>query len=284
MESDGSDWQAILHGNHQVVLYHPTSRALAVTGSQNTDAAQIGWEDYSPDDVEVEDLCPYCHRPMAEVHEQPGSPYPRAPNYFHLLAESASSSRPRTPPGQESSGRLFGADAMADGYFDTFFREERKLGMGANGSVFLCQHVLNGNTLGHFAVKKIAVGSSHEYLLKILHEVGGSKPQKLCLCANKRPQVRLLETLRHQNIITYHHSWLETCRFSAFGPSVPTLFVLMQWAEGGRSDHSFRVLGRSTKNYPVTVLTISLPRGKEFPHLPTMHLISVPTTPTMRPT
>jgi hypothetical protein len=47
-------------------------------------------------------------------------------------------------------------------------------------------------------------------------------------------QVRLLETLRHQNIVTYHHSWLETCRFSAFGPSVPTLFVLMQWAEGGR--------------------------------------------------
>lgn len=180
MESDGSDWQAILHGNHQVVLYHPTSRALVVTGSQNTDAAQIGWEDYTPDDVEVEDLCPYCHRPMTEDHEQPGSPYPRAPNYFHLLAESTSSSRPRTPPGQESSGRLFGADAMADGYFDTFFREERKLGMGANGSVFLCQHVLDGNTLGHFAVKKIAVGSSHEYLLKILHEASPSG--KCCGC------------------------------------------------------------------------------------------------------
>ena len=33
----------------------------------------------------------------------------------------------------------FPADKMAEGYFKTFFQEEYKLGMGANGSVFLCQ-------------------------------------------------------------------------------------------------------------------------------------------------
>jgi hypothetical protein len=59
---------------------------------------------------------------------------------------------------------------MAEGYFKAFFQEETRLGMGANGSVFLCQvrrtlsltgcisndsqmmidgqHVLNGNHLG----------------------------------------------------------------------------------------------------------------------------------------
>ena len=47
------------------------------------------------------------------------------------------------------------------------------------------QHVLDGNPLGHFAVKKIAVGESHSYLLKILREV------------------RLLERLHHPNIVTY---------------------------------------------------------------------------------
>lgn len=36
-------------------------------------------------------------------------------------------------------------------------------------------------------------------------------------------QIRLLETLHHKNIITYHHAWLETCQFSAFGPKVPAL-------------------------------------------------------------
>jgi hypothetical protein len=33
----------------------------------------------------------------------------------------------------------FPAERMAEGYFETFFQEECKLGMGASGSVFLCQ-------------------------------------------------------------------------------------------------------------------------------------------------
>jgi serine/threonine protein kinase len=53
--------------------------------------------------------------------------------------------------------------------------------------IYAEQHVLDGNPLGHFAVKKIAVGQSHSYLLKILREV------------------RLLERLHHPNIITYQY-------------------------------------------------------------------------------
>lgn len=106
----------------------------------------------------------------------------------------------------DDANNAFPADKMAEGYFKTFFQEEYKLGMGANGSVFLCQvhiykctfltaanhlrllqHVLDGNPLGHFAVKKIAVGNSHSYLLKILTEV------------------RLLERLHHPNIIAYQY-------------------------------------------------------------------------------
>ncbi|KAF9525399.1 kinase-like domain-containing protein [Crepidotus variabilis] len=129
-----------------------------------------------------------------------------------------SQARARTPDQYQSRKGTFPADKMAEGYFQTFFQEEYKLGMGANGSVFLCKHVLDGNALGHFAIKKIAVGESHSYLLKTLREV------------------RLLERLRHPNIITYHHAWLENAQFSSFGPTVPTLHVLMQWAEGGSLD------------------------------------------------
>jgi serine/threonine protein kinase len=63
-------------------------------------------------------------------------------------------------------------------------------------------------------------------------------------------EVKLLEKLRHPNIITYHHSWLETTQFSSFGLPIPTLqyvsllevlwdthpwlvSVLMEWAELG---------------------------------------------------
>ncbi|CAE6493195.1 unnamed protein product [Rhizoctonia solani] len=163
----------------------------------------------------------------------------------------------------------------SSGYYATFFREETRLGMGANGSVFLCQHVLNGIPLGHFAVKKIAVGDSPSYLMEILREVSckvvgytcrmqawalfatpmrpwnprsmnrgdmllGRRTILFCpfnVCSQLlRHTVRLHSKLHHRNIITYHHAWLESARFSSFGLTVPTLHVLMQWAELGSLD------------------------------------------------
>ncbi|KAF8495035.1 kinase-like domain-containing protein [Gautieria morchelliformis] len=213
----------ILHASHQVVLYNPTSHALSIR--------ERALSELKPKPRPF--FCPYCERAYDnEVKEESvrcsnehsESRESRAHNYFQLLAVSNESSRPATPfsstPPTETSG--IASNTMAEGYFSAFFKEEHRLGMGANGSVFLCRHVLDGNFLGRFAVKKIAVGESHGYLLNALREV------------------RLLETLQHPNIITYHHAWLETTRFSSFGPAVPTLFVLMQWAEGGSLDDFIR--------------------------------------------
>lgn len=46
-------------------------------------------------------------------------------------------------------------------------------------------------------------------------------------------EVRLLERLQHQNVIDYKHAWLEHHSPTLFGPPVPTLFVLMNLANGG---------------------------------------------------
>lgn len=224
------EWQPILHASNQVVLYNPTSHALTIHKSSSVPERVIF-------------PCPYCHRPLppgfgledqdaGEDHTHKG-PYSRASNYFQLLAMSNETSRPSSPPFLESgsSRSAFPRETLAEGYFKKFFQEEYRLGMGANGSVYLCQHMLDGNPLGHFAVKKIAVGESHSYLLSILREI------------------RLLETLRHRNIITYHHAWLESCQFSSFGPKVPTLHVLMQWAESGSLDDLIDLrLGRPSKS------------------------------------
>lgn len=149
-----------------------------------------------------------------------------------------SESIPRDQAGSAEENRstrgVFPAEKMAEGYFKTFFQEEYKLGMGANGTVYLCQvrgrsptvyhvlrpllqHVLDGNPLGHFAVKKIAVGESHSYLLKILKEV------------------RLLERLHHPNIITYQY--VRFCILpSLTNISQPCMVrectVLIFWAKG----------------------------------------------------
>ncbi|TCD62719.1 putative serine/threonine-protein kinase iks1 [Steccherinum ochraceum] len=237
---EGSEWQLILHASNQVVLYHPTSHALTVQRhNAPPGVAEVVRR------LHAGERCPFCHRPMAEEDEMSSVdfdeeidremdefPTSRAANYFQLLQVANESSVPPTPrspspvmPLDASSSRTsaedgFPTDNMAEGYFKAFFREECRLGMGANGSVFLCEHVLNGNSLGRFAVKKIAVGRSHSYLLNILREV------------------RLLEQLHHPNIITYHHAWLELSQFSSFGP---------KWAEGGSLDDFIDArLGRST--------------------------------------
>ncbi|KAJ7603575.1 kinase-like protein [Roridomyces roridus] len=233
------NWRPILHASNQVVLYNPTSHALSIRQSSPSNL---------PSPTRVQPPCPYCKRPLpddfladsaaAELEdEDPDTDVDasfRASNYFHLLQISNEiSSRPSTPPPIGDS-RTFPVEAMAEGYFKAFFQEEERLGMGANGTVYLCQHVLDGNPLGHFAVKKIAVGESHSYLLNILKEV------------------RLLEQLHHPNIITYHHAWLESCQFSSFGPKIPTLHVLMQWAEAGSLDDFIDVrLGRRSPSIHV---------------------------------
>lgn len=70
-----------------------------------------------------------------------GGSQSRASNYFQLLAIANESSRPSSPPplGNGDRASTFPREAMADGYFKAFFQEEYRLGMGANGSVFLCQ-------------------------------------------------------------------------------------------------------------------------------------------------
>lgn len=48
--------------------------------------------------------------------------------------------------------------AINQGYYSKFFIELRKLGRGFRGSVYLCEHILDGVKLGKYAVKKVAIG------------------------------------------------------------------------------------------------------------------------------
>ena len=165
------EWQPILHSSTQVVLYNPTSHALIIHPSSQSANRTVTV------DQSVPLLCPYCSRPLLppgstdrdNVHEQE-TPFThlsrfedvseaRASNYFQLLqVANESASRPpspplrstHSPPSSQTNTRassplgvcddtVFTPESMAEGYFKAFFQEEARLGMGANGSVFLCQ-------------------------------------------------------------------------------------------------------------------------------------------------
>ena len=119
-----------------------------------------------------------------------------------------SSPAPHAPHGISSH-------AFSPGYFERFFVEERELGRGGKGVVLLVKHVLDGVSLGHFALKRIPVGDDHEWLEKVLVEV------------------QLLQHLSHQNLVSYRHVWLEEMQITPFGPPVPCAFVLQQYCNAG---------------------------------------------------
>lgn len=152
-----TNWQPILSVSNQVVLYNPTSHALSIKKSSQQAAGRArpraclyckqplppDFEYDSDTDVEIDS-------PLEEIDPESNSSA-RVPNYFQLLEiANETSSRPSSPHPQTRTnddqnrakgggGGAFAAEAMASGYFKAFFQEECRLGMGAYGSVFLCQ-------------------------------------------------------------------------------------------------------------------------------------------------
>ena len=105
--------------------------------------------------------------------------------------------------------------AFSPGYFKQFFRQIRELGRGGNGVVLLVEHMMDRVSLGQFACKRVPVGDDHQWLEKVLVEV------------------KLLQAIPHQNLVAYHWVWLEDHKSSPFSPSIPCLWILQEYCNGG---------------------------------------------------
>lgn len=139
-------------------------------------------------------------------------------NYFRLLGSSSlgPSSAPPSPPAADPDA--LPSSLFNEGYYARFFHEDRRLGRGQRGTVFLCRHVMQGVPLGAYAVKKVPVGDNASWLVRMLQEV------------------RTLEGLHHRNVVDYKHAWLEYHHPASFGPTVPCLFILMEFANAGSAE------------------------------------------------
>ncbi|TXT13454.1 hypothetical protein VHUM_00821 [Vanrija humicola] len=251
-------WTPIGETSHQLIVYHPPSHAIQVVphprrSSQPDAPSSSRLRLLSPEEsatlagdneASVEPCCPLCGQdlpsqiPTIGQQEESNEPVYRDDEhgegqYFRVLERAHELSRPGTPvsSGHQRISRSESAtirnpsrdeidqfDLPAMGYYQRFFKENGRLGIGAEGSVYLATHIIGGSALGTYAVKKIAVGTSKSYLVKMLREV------------------RILETLRHPNIIPYYHSWVDETQFSSFGPPIIALHVLMMYANAGNLD------------------------------------------------
>ncbi len=130
-------------------------------------------------------------------------------NYFRLLGNSSNS-------GEGATNNL--PDSLfTQGYFNKFFKEIELLGRGARGSVYKVEHILNGVSLGFFAMKKITIGDDSKWLLKVLKEV-----TMLCKIS-----------FNNNNLVNYNHVWLEISSINDFGPKIPCAYILQQYCSGG---------------------------------------------------
>lgn len=146
-----SQWTRIYQSSGAVVLYNPTSHALAFH------------KDHPPPpplSPPPSSLCPYCGQNLPNEHtgfefESRGNS--RAPNYFKLLGLANEVTGSASTSNSTDQSAALRANSFAQGYFESFFEEEYRLGMGANGSVYLCRVRLvfdlcsSTNVLRHFS-------------------------------------------------------------------------------------------------------------------------------------
>ncbi|KNZ56497.1 IKS protein kinase, variant [Puccinia sorghi] len=257
-----SSWQVVLRqSTGKLVLYHSNENRLTVHSTTNN-ALRLPTK---------QQHCPLCLQPLNilpdststqqdqnQYHSPSGNHTVTQDSYFNLLSltNSPPSISPiQVPPSvdhsfleeveeQESHNHEdepLGHDKRVDGYYHRFFIEVRRLGRGQKGSVFLCTHTLDGNPLGDYAIKKIAVGQSSHQLSKKLQKIL-IPCLLLCIISTTAQrmqvlnEVKFLESLRHPNITQYHHAWIEKTQLSRFGPKVPVLYILMNFANGGTLD------------------------------------------------
>lgn len=196
----------------QLVLYQQRELVLFDRRQNRVFARRLTEEQATSLTRNRRSVCPLCHQRLspswAFVVE----------GYFDLLSSSSAfgSGGSNNEEAAAASGlHSIPPGLLNSGYYARFFTEERKLGSGSFGAVYLCRHMMEDIELGVFAVKKLALGDDAKRLRQVVREV------------------KALERLRHLNIVDYKHSWLEVSRHSLFCPLVPFLFILMEFCNAG---------------------------------------------------
>lgn len=243
----------VLYGSHSpdgsssaVVLYDFERRALVAREFAHEARDEIVPTTPPPG------RCPLCNSELrGSTEREVSDSYFSTLAYFHRSALPAVSGPTAF---QQAVGELHNipTSLLVNGYYARFFNETKKLGSGSFGQVFLCEHVIDDVFLGEFAVKKIPVGDSREWLRGMMKEV------------------KALERLAsHANIVAYKHSWLEMDRANELCPFVPYLYILMSFCDAGSLEDMIWSPTRTAAVLPeatVWALFIDIAQGLQHLH------------------
>lgn len=221
-----SDWSIVLvtAAGHQISFDRENRRISTNAPERNHSTA------HSQHDVK----CRLCHQTLPnqfryDTQAQHTSGHGQAstflhPEYFGLLASCLEDESVVELEDDILDDHL-STESFNQGYCDRFFVEERPLGRGGKGEVVKVRHILEGVSLGVFALKRVPVGDSQAWLTRLLREVQ-------CL------------RFKHPNLVSYNHVWLEHAQRS-FGPRIPVLHILQEYCNGGDLEsYLFRRYGR----------------------------------------
>jgi len=115
----------------------------------------------------------------------------------------------------EKRKHVFSDEALNTGFFKKFFKQKRQLGKGSFGITYECDHVLDKFVLGTYAVKVISLHYSVANLRALLKEI------------------KLMDILKHPNIVGFRHAWVENYQPAIDGPRIPCMFISMEYASEG---------------------------------------------------
>jgi hypothetical protein len=245
---DGSNTAVVLYDSEQQVLVARRVGSPVPTDSGADPNISAGGR-----------RCPLCNSELSSTSTNESN-YFSTLSYFHrhlpLLSNVPSHEEtggnpflPRSPTEATRDLHDLSANLLINGYYGRFFEEVRLLGTGSFGSVYLCRHVIDSVYLGEFAVKKVPVGDSREWLRGMMREV------------------KALERLAtHPNIVSYKHSWLEMHRANELCPFVPYLFILMSYCDGGSLDNLIQITEGFLPDETVWSLFLDVCQGLQHLH------------------
>ena len=219
--STHAQYQIILQNQftNRVVLYQPSTKSVVLwPGSNSTNStlqrSTISTvEDGSDTDTYYNDTrCPTCGHIIDNKNKSNNQQHTREYNshvlnnmymstdYFKLLQYTVDEeSNDEQDDDIDNINDTFNisdtlpSTVFNNGYYCKFFREAGLIGRGGYGTCYLTDHILDNELLGRYAIKKIPVGNSRQWLLRVLKEV------------------RALEKVHHANVVAYKHRYVYVC-------------------------------------------------------------------------